>query len=160
MSHAGQGGDSSTSCWKNSAPSSTTTGTSRDRFLSSGTGSGQRCGSIRSRMSGCPPGAMNTKENGYLSLGDLAEISTYHLLPGRGVAEAGSCYRSDGHLQKICLRFWTTIFPGLRFYASLKPQQRKLLAGEHGLNGQMLTSEQWKLAQPMFDRIGIKRGEA
>jgi len=103
----------------------------------------------------------NTRKNGILSLDDLSQISTLtydqaeeSLKPDKVLGQSG-LYRqiltildANGNL------IW------LRLYSSLSTRQRDFLTGQFGLTGQMLTSEQWKLAQPMFDRIGAPRGEA
>lgn len=107
----------------------------------------------------------NTRKGGFLSLDDLAKISDldYYqveesLKPDKVLGVTG-VYREilsglDRHLH------W------LRLYSSLTPQMRDLLMGQGGLtgdggiNGHMLTAEQWKLAQNMFDRIGSDRSDA
>ena len=100
----------------------------------------------------------NTRKNGVLSLDDLAEISTLtydqaeeSLKPDKVIGTAGIYgeipWRLDTNLQ------W------LRLYSALNSQQRAYLT-ERWISGAMLTPDQWKLAQTMFDRIGSLRSDA
>lgn len=107
----------------------------------------------------------NTAQNGMLSLDDLAHISDLNYYQAEESLKAdkviGSVYGSiltildtNGNLD------W------LRLYSALSSDMRALLmgqggaTGQGGVNGHMLTSEQWKLAQTMFDRIGSERSDA
>lgn len=99
----------------------------------------------------------NTKNNGYLSLSDLASIS--NITYDQVIESIHDPVIAGTSVCKSMFDILDDNLPWLRFYSSLKPQQIELLTGQFGLNGHMLTSEQWKLAQPMFDRIGMTRGE-
>ncbi len=103
----------------------------------------------------------NTRKNGVLSLEDLASISTLNYyqaeesLKADEVLGLGSLYDQvlsilDGNLN----------LQWLRLYNSLTPSLRTLLTERNGVNGFMLTQDQWKLGQVMFDRIGSSRGDA
>ena len=102
----------------------------------------------------------NTSKNGVLSLDDLAQICniTYDqaeesLKPDKVLGTAGiygqilEILDTNGNLH------W------LRLYSTLKPELRKQLT-DRWISGAMLSSDQWKLAQAMFDRIGSLRSDA
>ena len=102
----------------------------------------------------------NTRKNGFLSLDDLAQISTltYYqaeesLKPDKVLGTAGvygqilEILDTNGNLQ------W------LRLYSTLNSQQRTYLA-DRWVSGAMLTPDQWKLAEVMFDRIDSLRSDA
>lgn len=100
----------------------------------------------------------NTSKNGYLSLDTLAQIATLNY------EQAEECIKMDKVIGKFgtyttMLNLLDDNIVWLPSYASLSQNQREVLMGEYGLNGFMLTSEQWKLVQPMFDRIGTTRGD-
>lgn len=102
----------------------------------------------------------NTAKTGCLSIDDLAQIAnlTYEqaeesLKPDPVVGNRGT-YRKMLEVLDYngsIIWFW--------LYSMLTPQQRNLLQGDRGLNGFMLTSDQWKTASRMFDRIGTTRGD-
>lgn len=103
----------------------------------------------------------NTRDNGFLRLEDLAAIAnlTYYqaeesIKPDKMLGASGMYPQMLSILDQNGSVIW------LRLYSSLTSQQRKLLESTYGLNGHMLTSPQWKIAQRMFDRLGITRGEA
>lgn len=107
----------------------------------------------------------NTRKNGVLSLDDLAQISTLNYY------QAEESLRADKVLGSVYDSIVTILdmngtLDCLRLYASLSPELRALLMGQGGvtgnggINGHMLTSEQWKQAQVMFDRIGSDRSDA
>ena len=102
----------------------------------------------------------NTSKNGVLSLEDLAQIATLNyyqaeesLKPDKVLGTAGiygqilSILDANGNLH------W------LRLYSTLNSQQRTFLT-DRWISGAMLTPDQWKLAQTMFDRIGSLRSDA
>ncbi len=102
----------------------------------------------------------NTENTGFLSLDDFASISN---LTDEQIEE---CLAPDpvlgvtGIFSKMTERLGDN-YEWLKLYLRLSQQQKKIvLEGERGLFGHMLTSEQWKLAKPLFDRIGITRGES
>lgn len=101
----------------------------------------------------------NTKANGYLSLNDIAQISNLDFYQAEESIKQDPVIGMMGTYSKM-LRKLDDNLAWLRLYASLNQQMRNVLAGDRGLFGQMLTSEQWKTAQPMFDRIGMTRGDA
>ena len=100
----------------------------------------------------------NTKKNGNLSLDDLARISelTY--------GQAEECIKADKVIGKAgvyqqMLNILDDNLQWLRLYSALNSQQRTYLA-DRWISGAMLTPDQWKLAQVMFDRIGSLRSDA
>ncbi|MCE5322263.1 hypothetical protein LLG46_02985 [bacterium] len=101
----------------------------------------------------------NTRANGYLSLNDIAQIANLDYYQAEESIKQDPVIGIMGTYSKM-LRKLDDNLTWLRLYASLNQQMRNVLAGDHGLFGQMLTSAQWKIAQPMFDRIGITRGDA
>lgn len=110
----------------------------------------------------------NTRKNGVLSLDDLASISTLVYDQAEESLKADKVLGKAGIYRQILNILDTNgNLHWLRLYSSLSPQLRALLMGQGGrwgnkagVNGHMLTSEQWKLAQTMFDRIGTSRGDA
>lgn len=101
----------------------------------------------------------NTAKNGYLTLDSLAEISNLTYDQAEESIKLDKVLGYSGLYEQIIYILDRDLL-WLRFYSSLGPQMKTLLTGPYGVNGHMLTSEQWKLAQPMFDRIGSSRGDA
>ena len=102
----------------------------------------------------------NTSKNGFLGLDDLAQISTLNydqaeesLAPDKVLGSAGIGMQIIGILDTTGNLQW------LRLYSTLNSQQRTYLA-DRWISGAMLTPDQWKLAQAMFDRIGSLRSDA
>jgi hypothetical protein len=100
----------------------------------------------------------NTRNRGVLSLDDLAQISclTYDqaeeslkpdMVLGSIYGKILSILEANGNLH------W------LRLYSTLSSKLRVQLVGRW-VSGAMLSFDQWKLAQVMFDRIGSLRSDA
>jgi hypothetical protein len=103
----------------------------------------------------------NTRDNGFLRLEDLAEIANLTFDQAEESLKCDKLLGSKGmYPQLLAILDTNGNVIWLRLYSKLSPRQRKILSGSYGLNGFMLTSAQWKLAQPMFDRLDTSRGEA
>ncbi len=104
----------------------------------------------------------NTRKNQLLSLEDISQIASklsYYqaeecLRPDKVLGDGGLYKRILAILDRNGNLRW------LRLYASLSSSMRTLLTEKNGVNGFMLTQDQWKLAQDMFDRIDTDRGDA
>ena len=103
----------------------------------------------------------NTRKNRILSLDDLSHIATLNY------DQAEESLRKDTVLGRTdiygaIVRTLDTNgnLQWLRLYSTMSPQLRDLLMTENAVNGHMLTSDQWKQAQIIFDRIGSLRGDA
>ena len=102
----------------------------------------------------------NTSKNGVLSLEDLAQISnlTYDqaeesLKPDKVLGSAGIYGQIKEILDTNGNLHW------LRLYSTLKPELRKQLK-DRWISGAMLSFDQWKMAEVMFDRIDSLRSDA
>lgn len=103
----------------------------------------------------------NTRDNGFLRLEDLAAISNLKFEQAEESLRRDKLLGEKGmYPQLLSILDSNGNVVWLRLYSLLTAQQKKLITSEHGLNGFMLTSAQWKIAQRMFDRLGITRGEA
>lgn len=106
----------------------------------------------------------STRKGDTMSVGTLADISTLtfdqaeeSLKTDKVLGIAGVYDQLVKSLDYDGNAMW------LRFYASLSPQLRPMLSpeGDHpGVSGHMLTPEQWKLAENLFDRICYDPGDA
>lgn len=101
----------------------------------------------------------NTAKNGFLSLEDLAKMSDLNFYQAEESLSTDEVLGRKGLYEQI-LSLLDRHIHWLRLYASLTPSLRTLLTEGRGVNGMMLTQEQWKRAQIMFDRVGASRGDA
>lgn len=102
----------------------------------------------------------NTHKNGVLSLDDLAQISNLTYDQAEESLKADKVLGTAGIYKQILNILDTNgNLHWLHLYSTLKPDLRAPLMNRW-ISGAMLSSDQWNLAQAMFDRIGSLRSDA
>jgi hypothetical protein len=102
----------------------------------------------------------NTRKNGFLSLDDLAQISNLTYDEAEESLKADRVLGTAGIYRQILNILDTNgNLNWLRLYSTLKTELRTPLM-TRWISGAMLSLDQWKLAQVMFDRIGSLRSDA
>lgn len=102
----------------------------------------------------------NTRKNGILSLDDLAQISNLTYYEAEESLKADKVLGTTGIYRQILNILDTNgNLHWLHLYSTLKPELRSQLM-DRWISGAMLSFDQWKLAQTMFDRIGSLRSDA